>query len=531
VGEAHSAAAAAGALLIGGSEAAFHSVDVEVDARGGFHAAYATWADADRRPVAYGYCPPGGACDTRAGWTFAVVAEDTPHVQLRLTPEGRPVLLLGRQVARGVDTELQYVYAACVAERVEVCASFLHPWTTTDLPASLSPWGVNWDEYNAQTFALDSQGRPRVLGTGERPDGGTGSQMFLALCDADCSDAESWRLVWLPVGLQDHHAQLRIGPDDRLHVLGGVTLDDLTEWLAYAECGAGCDEPGDWLGPTRLVPLPSGPGVRDWSLALDPAGRPRIAVQPLASPITYLWCDYEVCAAPGAWFGYDLAFTDGDAYPALALDADGTPWLAFQAASSLVLARCEGECQTGSPRWSAALVDGPEEVAADLAVSVPPTCVRGSWIGGFRPQLSVNARGDLVLGHDAEFLAECRRTPSDPTTTTEATWWTSRVVVVPAATGTPAEPSPGAAVASLGALFPNPARGAVRVPFALAEAADVRLAVLDVLGREVAVLLDGPQPAGPRGVTWDPAGLPAGLYVVRLTTADGSTVRPVTLVR
>ena len=59
------------------------------------------------------------------------------------------------------------------------------------------------------------------------------------------------------------------------------------------------------------------------------------------------------------------------------------------------------------------------------------------------------------------------------------------------------EPAPGVPDRfALSPSYPNPMRGTATVAFAMPVAADVRLALYDVLGREVAVLLDGPVAAG-----------------------------------
>ena len=71
------------------------------------------------------------------------------------------------------------------------------------------------------------------------------------------------------------------------------------------------------------------------------------------------------------------------------------------------------------------------------------------------------------------------------------------------------------------AVSPNPVREAGAVSFSLLVAADVRVAVYDVLGREVAVLARGTFEAGAHRAPLDAAALPAGAYVVRLTTAGG----------
>ena len=89
--------------------------------------------------------------------------------------------------------------------------------------------------------------------------------------------------------------------------------------------------------------------------------------------------------------------------------------------------------------------------------------------------------------------------------------------------------TPGAAL-RLDAPHPNPARGAVRVRFALPTATVATLTVLDVLGRRVAVLADGALGAGDHEALWEP-GAAAGTYVLRLTTPERVVTRPVTVVR
>jgi immune inhibitor A len=71
---------------------------------------------------------------------------------------------------------------------------------------------------------------------------------------------------------------------------------------------------------------------------------------------------------------------------------------------------------------------------------------------------------------------------------------------------------------------PSPMRGTGRIGFVLPREARARLSVLDLQGREVAVLADGVFPAGRHTAMWDGSterGLaPAGLYFVRLS-AEG----------
>ena len=78
---------------------------------------------------------------------------------------------------------------------------------------------------------------------------------------------------------------------------------------------------------------------------------------------------------------------------------------------------------------------------------------------------------------------------------------------------------------------PNPFRigGEAMVEYTLAEAGPVSLVVFDVLGREVARLVDGAGEAGTHTVSFAAASLPAGAYVVRLESGGNVATRTVTL--
>lgn len=84
---------------------------------------------------------------------------------------------------------------------------------------------------------------------------------------------------------------------------------------------------------------------------------------------------------------------------------------------------------------------------------------------------------------------------------------------------------------ALDGAAPNPFRDAASIGFALPEAAEVRLTVYDLLGREVARLVEGSAEAGFHRARFDGRGLPSGVYVVRLTANDFVSTARVTLLR
>lgn len=69
------------------------------------------------------------------------------------------------------------------------------------------------------------------------------------------------------------------------------------------------------------------------------------------------------------------------------------------------------------------------------------------------------------------------------------------------------------------------------VQYRLVNAQHVRLSVSDVLGREVAVLHDGEQGAGPHEARFVPSHLAPGVYIVRLDAGPETVVRRVTVAR
>ncbi|NNF57508.1 MAG: T9SS type A sorting domain-containing protein, partial [Rhodothermaceae bacterium] len=79
------------------------------------------------------------------------------------------------------------------------------------------------------------------------------------------------------------------------------------------------------------------------------------------------------------------------------------------------------------------------------------------------------------------------------------------------------------AEATLAGAYPNPFNERATIGFALPEAGRVRLAVYDVLGRAVAMLVEGAVEAGRHEAVLDGARLPSGVYLVRLES--GSVVQ------
>ena len=101
----------------------------------------------------------------------------------------------------------------------------------------------------------------------------------------------------------------------------------------------------------------------------------------------------------------------------------------------------------------------------------------------------------------------------------------------PADTWTEGEAEQGSAISLLESIAPNPVAGSAVVRIGLASPGSVRLAVYDLLGREVAVLVDQIMPAGEHSLTWQPPQIPNGAYVLSAEAGGRRESRLFSLVR
>ena len=73
---------------------------------------------------------------------------------------------------------------------------------------------------------------------------------------------------------------------------------------------------------------------------------------------------------------------------------------------------------------------------------------------------------------------------------------------------------------NLNQIYPNPFNPETRIDFALPEDGLTRLIIYDLLGREVARLIDGELSAGYHELKWDASDAASGIYFYRLTSGD-----------
>jgi CSLREA domain-containing protein len=84
---------------------------------------------------------------------------------------------------------------------------------------------------------------------------------------------------------------------------------------------------------------------------------------------------------------------------------------------------------------------------------------------------------------------------------------------------------------ALHAGYPNPFNPTTTIPFDLPRHARVVLKVYDILGREVATLIDSELAAGHHAVPFDASGLPSGMYLYAIRAGDFRAARKMILVK
>jgi hypothetical protein len=182
----------------------------------------------------------------------------------------------------------------------------------------------------------------------------------------------------------------------------------------------------------------------------------------------------------------------------------------------------------GTDNWVVAVPGGPDpEVGVVLVVQHDGSVWRSDdAAASFRrvgqvPVGSPPRMDDVLVGPDGRLYAGTTRSGDAE----GWVWRTTEPVVTAQEPGAPGKTGVVLEVA------PNPFRSEATVTLTLSRPSEVAVAVYDVLGREVAVLHEGPLPPGSHALRFDAGELPGGVYVVRAVAGEASVARRLTLVR
>ncbi|GAB5536924.1 MAG: hypothetical protein Rubg2KO_31730 [Rubricoccaceae bacterium] len=140
----------------------------------------------------------------------------------------------------------------------------------------------------------------------------------------------------------------------------------------------------------------------------------------------------------------------------------------------------------------------------------------------------LNVRSVLIFDENRAIAMGREDSTFDPLILLTTSGGTGSVIV---SNEDPAEPVASPTAVTLEPNAPNPFRDRTTVVYTLDAPGDVELAIYDLLGREVARLVDAPQAAGEHRVAFEARGMAPGVYVARLTMGGEVATRRMTLVR
>lgn len=218
--------------------------------------------------------------------------------------------------------------------------------------------------------------------------------------------------------------------------------------------------------------------------------------------------------APGGAITFGYSVTNNTV-----LTASGDLWYVAQTQGGTTVA--QGVIRSGS-------IPAGATVTGTYTQNVPP----GAPPGSYTYRLRVGQFPSPVVSDEAftvQVTNSARSSGSSEWTLSDVTPLEAFAQDAPETAGRNGETLP--TEVTLGAAYPNPLTHTTVLGFALPEAGHVRLTIYDVLGREVAGLVDGLVGAGTHTVHFDAIDLPNGTYLVRLETGGQVRTQQVTVVR
>ncbi|MBN1780014.1 T9SS type A sorting domain-containing protein [bacterium] len=80
-------------------------------------------------------------------------------------------------------------------------------------------------------------------------------------------------------------------------------------------------------------------------------------------------------------------------------------------------------------------------------------------------------------------------------------------------------------------VFPNPFNHSTRIRYSVPVKTRTRMTVWDASGRQIQVLVNGPEDPGEHEILWNAEGLPSGLYLIRLGSGNADQVTKCLLIQ
>lgn len=393
------------------------SASIVVDAQGGLHLAYADYVPTAEHPAAvYLYCAPGAQCSDGANWHGVALADRVNEVQLALTHNGQPRLLIRAQ-SQTAGFERDYFYAECNQNCTDPAQ-----WAGTLVAASYgtSIFDLYDDTSPQRSFALDLQDRPRfVYQDRNYPIEPDHIGAFYMACEADCADQSHWTETRISQANDSYGYEVFEYPALTFTASGQPRVATMLNTLAgelaffYVACDSNCDDVNQWQR-VKLFERDSGPNV-SWDIEVDQNDRPRIAfykgatLDSTGDQLYFAACNSSTCLDVGAWQKLNLGLGSGvGKHPDLELTAQGQPRIAFirKSGDGLGYTWCNSSCETTLANWQNMVVETATTLDQQYPVARPPHCDAGLW-SALTPVLSLDTGGHPRVAYDIVYDTRC----------------------------------------------------------------------------------------------------------------------------
>lgn len=203
-------------------------------------------------------------------------------------------------------------------------------------------------------------------------------------------------------------------------------------------------------------------------------------------------------------------------------------WMKFPAADSVTMTGLTTNAETldVDEGWNMVGSISTAIPAADVA-SIPPGLAGSGFYGysgGYAPSAVIEpGRGYWIKMSAAGKLVLAAGGPVNRSATLRTTPYPAELPPPPPGGADDVAPGSLPPAPTVSQNFPNPFNPVTTIEFTLPRPAEVRLTVYNVLGEEVARLLETARSAGTHRVRFDASGLPAGFYVCRLVVEGGTS--------
>jgi hypothetical protein len=399
------------------------SGDIEVDAQSGMHVVHTNYVAAGgTAPTGAAYLHCAGGCDDGANWRTVHFDGLVSEIQLELTPNDQPRIVMRMDSSVAYPGGTDYNYAEC-----NVNCGDASGWTVINVASNFGTiiFDLYGDDLPQRYFALDPAGRPRFLYFDRNyvaePDH---LGLFYAACDQDCTNVANWTQTRVTQVISDDfrfdwevakYPALAFTPQGQPRFVAEVVplADSIPNesGLYYFACDSQCDQQESW-GKVRIGERGQGHDL-SWDVAIDQNGGAHVGHFPAylseeeGSRLYYVWCENN-CLDAANWQRIYLGLPRDDGQePDVEVAANGGLRIAYADASTggLGYSWCDSDCGNVA-NWRHQVVETAGDLQQRWPVPHPITCDAGFW-AGLTPTLALSVAGDPYFAYDSTYHARC----------------------------------------------------------------------------------------------------------------------------